>query len=187
MDKKVIVLNGAPSTGKDTIAHFFRNKFYFEKMEIKTELFAAALSISGISEQDWFERYENRKDSLKEVPWDRLNGISQREFLIKISEEWMKPVFGNSVFGIKAAKRILKSEEDIFIFSDGGFQEEFDAITSAVGEDNVLLIRLHRNGCSFEIDSRSHLNHKHEADIHNDSDIDSACREIFDLYVNKIL
>ena len=187
MDKKVIILNGAPSTGKDTIAHFFRDELYFEKMEVKTELFSIALSVSGISEKDWFERYDDRENNLKEVPWGKLNGISQREFLVKISEDWMKPVFGDDVFGIKAANRIMDSENELFIFSDGGFKEEFDAITSVVGEENVLLIRLHRNGCSFEGDSRSHLSHKHEIDIQNDGNVRDACKKVYGAFIHKIL
>jgi len=187
MNKKIIVLNGAPSTGKDTITHFFSDKLDFEKMEMKKELFDIALSVSGISKEDWFERYGDREDNLKEVPWDKLNGISQREFLIKISEDWMKPVFGNDVFGIKAANRVLDSDKKMFMFSDGGFIEEFNAITSVFGEDNVLLVRLHREGCSFEGDSRTHLSHKHEVDVHNNGSIRAACQEIFGEYVNRVL
>ena len=185
--KKVIILNGAPSSGKDTIANFFRDVVGLEKMEVKKDLFDIALCISGISEGDWFERYDNRELNLKEVPWNRLNGISQRDFLIRISEDWVKFVFGKDVFGVKAAARIQESGSTSFVFSDVGFKEELEAITSVVGEDNVLLVRLHRFGCTFNGDSRTHLSHKHEIDINNDHDISIACSNIFASFAKLIL
>ena len=180
--KKVIILNGAPSTGKDAIAFLFQEKLGWEKKEVKQELFSIALSLSGVSEEDWFTRYDDREGNLKEASWSRLGGLSQREFSIKISEDWMKPVFGKDVFGIKAAEGVVNSEGDVFVFSDGGFQEELDAMISVLGEDNVLLIRLHRDGCSFENDSRTHLTHKHSEDIYNNGTISEAYDRIFQAF-----
>lgn len=185
--KKVIILNGAPSTGKDTIAFSLQEALHFEKKEVKQELFKIALSISGISDEEWFDRYDNRSHNLKEASWDKLGGLSQREFMIKISEDWMKPVFGNDIFGIKAAESVLNSDEEIFIFSDGGFKEELDAMSRLLGEDNVLLIRLHRDGCSFKNDSRTHLDHKHAYDVHNNGSVRGVCQEIYGIFINSIL
>tara|TARA_R110000744_G_scaffold7342_4_gene25345 strand:- start:1461 stop:2036 length:576 start_codon:yes stop_codon:yes gene_type:complete len=188
MPRKVIVLNGAPSSGKDTIAKLFRGRQNFYHMEVKAELFKIALQLSGISKEDWFDRYDDRENNLKEQPWDRLGGLSQREFLIKISEEWMKPVFGNHVFGKKAAESVQSNGRSTseFIFSDGGFQDELDAMVEELGEDNILLIRLHREGCSFEGDSRGFLKHKHEHDVHNNETAQKAFQEIFFKYVDSI-
>lgn len=187
MPRKVIILNGAPSSGKDTIAKLFSDMLGFEHMEVKAELFKIALQLSGISEEDWFDRYDDRENNLKEQPWDRLGGLSQREFLIKISEEWMKPVFGNHIFGKKAADSVMLLNNDSeAVFSDGGFQDELNAMSNELGEDNILLVRLHRKGCSFDGDSRSHLTHKHEIDIHNDSSAIEAVRAIHKHYIENV-
>ena len=187
MPRKVIILNGAPSSGKDTIAKLFKDQINFEHMEVKAELFKIALQLSGISHGDWFERYDNRENNFKEQPWDRLGGLSQREFLIKISEEWMKPVFGNHIFGKKAAESVmLLNDDSVAVFSDGGFQDELNAMVQELGEDNILLVRLHREGCSFVNDSRSHLSHKHEIDIYNDLSVSSAATTIHYEYGMKI-
>lgn len=188
MVKKIIMLNGAPSSGKDTIAKLFSEKFGFHHMEIKAELFNIALKLSGIRPTIWYDRYNDRENNLKEKPWDRLGGLSQREFLIRISEDWMKPVFGSDVFGVKAANAVKyeTSPNGNAIFSDSGFQVELDAMVREFGEDNVLLVRLHRNGYSFDGDSRGYLTHKHEIDIHNNVYSRQTADEILQYYTKNI-
>lgn len=167
MNKKIIILNGAPSSGKDTIAGYLRDRLNFTQMEVKSELFDIATMLSGISSVDWFNRYDDRENNLKEVSWDRLGGLSQREFLIKISEDWMKPVFGKDVFAKKLRDRIKSSDGKEFVISDSGFQKEVDILVDEFGEENVYLARLHRDGCAFSNDSRGYLNHKYELDFNN--------------------
>lgn len=179
MTGKVIILNGPPGSGKDAIADVMSHNVMWQHVRIKSKLFSQAIEISGIDPSDWHIRYEDRK--LKETPWDRLGGLSQRQFLIKISEEWVKPVFGKDFYGKEAGKYAL---EDItngytLVYSDGGFQEEFDAIKSIVGEDNILLVRLHRDGTSWEGDSRGYLkNPGREVDIENNGTIQEVIESI---------
>lgn len=148
----VIILNGPPGCGKDTIAEEMRNTIGFHKCSFKEPMFTIALSASGISELDWWSRYYDR--SLKEEPWDRLGGLSCREFLIKISEEWIKPVFGPNAFSKLAFSQV---KPGVSVFSDGGFSEEFNEMVAEFGRRNVKLVRLHRDGYSFAGDSRDYL------------------------------
>ena len=91
--KFVIILNGPPSSGKDAGCMELKKFFpHSRHSEMKEHLFEMALLISGVSKEHWFQRYNNR--DLKELPWDKLGGLTQREFLIRISEDWCKPVFG---------------------------------------------------------------------------------------------
>lgn len=174
---KVVILNGAPGSGKDTIANALVPNG-FSHREVKRALFDQALALSQINELEWFGRYNNRE--LKEAPWDRLGGLSQREFMIKISEEYVKPILGNNFYGVQAAneaKRCLEKRN--VVFSDGGFQEEFNTIRDEVGKENILLVRLHRDGCSFKGDSRGFLSHpEFEMDLYNNGSIENAVREI---------
>lgn len=182
MKGKVIILNGPPGSGKDVIAKYMSESNggidVFHR-EVKKTLFKQALAISGINEEDWFLRYEDRE--LKNKPWDKLGGLSQRQFLIKISEEWVKPVFGKDFYGEVAGKlaKDYVNHKCTVVFSDGGFQEEFDTIKKIVGEENILLVRLYRGECTFEGDSRSYLsNPNFEMELINDSTLEEAAKRI---------
>lgn len=156
-DKKVLLLNGPAGSGKDTIARILMTMGY-EQAEFKNALFQIALSVSGVCPMKWIDRYENR--NTKEQPWKILGGISQREFLIKISEEWVKPLLGEEHFGHLAVKEVLelfsKYDRDV-VFSDSGFQSEMEPLIEQFGIDNVVLVRLNRDGYDFSGDSRSYL------------------------------
>lgn len=154
---RVILLNGAPGSGKDTIAELLRMWHGFEQCEFKAPLFAIAGAASGICPLLWEQRYEDRE--MKEKPWDLLGGLSQREFMIKISEDWVKPVFGEEHFGILAARAAQQSMEEgnDVVFSDSGFPEEMEPLIDLFGVDDVLLVRLNREGYSFDNDSRDYI------------------------------
>ena len=108
-------------------------------------------------------------------------GLSQREFLIKISEEWFKPVFGKDFYA-KEAGEAAASEllwDNSVVFSDVGFQEEFDTIKSIVGKENILLVRLYREGINWNGDSRGYLkNPDWEVDIKNNGSVEEVVEYI---------
>ena len=168
-----VILNGPPGSGKDAIANQIRvsgcsSFIRTHHAEIKEELFKQALAISGISRKEWFDRYDDRE--LKEKPWKRLGMLSQREFMIKLSENFTKPIFGKEFYGMLAADSHLSKIRmgDLVIFSDGGFQEELEAMAKVVGSEQIFVVRLHREGCSFDKDSRDYLEWPNSVDIHND-------------------
>lgn len=184
MKGKVIILNGPPGSGKDTIAEamsdpYARTHPITIHLEVKAKLFEQAMEISGIGSSDWHLRYNDRK--LKETPWSRLGGLSQREFLIKISEEWVKPIFGKDYYGkaaVEAAADELLGGHNV-VFSDGGFQEEFDTIKSIVGKGSILLVRLYREGTNWDGDSRGYLkNPDWEVDIENNGTVQEVINDI---------
>lgn len=182
----VIILNGPPSSGKDSIAHAIsETKGMFPgheqpiHLEVKQVLFEQVLAISQISSKEWFDRYNDR--TLKEMPWGRLGGLSCREFMIKVSEEYVKPIFGSDFYGKSASLRAFNAigNSQTAVFSDGGFQSEFNSIRDVVGEDNILLVRLHRLDLSFDSDSRDYLSHPpFEMDLYNNESIGWAVKEI---------
>jgi hypothetical protein len=155
-----------------------------------------ALAISGVSWSEWVERYGKASFSgtpvdgmcqrvwLKDQPWYKLQGMSQREFLIWISEEVVKPRFGKQHFG-----QLLKRELDksilygTYVCSDGGFTEELEPFIIDP-EWTVAIVRLHRTGCTFEGDSRNYIEYLGinipQIDIHNNGDISNAVKEVSD-------
>ena len=151
--RKCIILNGPPGCGKDTLAKLLYPHGYVQ-CENKESMHDIALAMSGIDRKRWFRRYNNREK--KELPWDELNGMSCREFLIYISEVCVKTAFGNAQFG-KLATRAALSKNSNVVFSDGGFQEEMAMLQEGFGVENVILVQLFRTGHSFDGDSRNYL------------------------------
>jgi hypothetical protein len=176
----VIVLNGPPGSGKDVIAKALKVGFGYTHVEMKKRLHELAIVMSGVSKYQWHKRYKDR--TLKETPWDKLplaylltgdipvtgelKFMTQRQYLIYISEVVMKPAFGQDYFGkaalehmnagVEAAWGSLKHKKG-FVFSDGGFEVEINTIRQDK-KFKIFLIHLFREGCDFSKDSRSYIN-----------------------------
>lgn len=177
----VVVLNGPPGSGKDSIAE----ASYFEHKSVKAQLLRITFALFDIDRREWDMRYDNREENLKEVPWDILpvdpktgTHHSQRSLLIYISEDVIKPHFGQDYFGDYAASSIKASGMHC-IFSDGGFKAELESICKVA--DKVLLVHLSREGCEWGMDSRSYLemkapNLKTVEIANNGSVVDAVCK-----------
>lgn len=152
--KKIILFNGPPESGKDTCANLIESVYGAHHVRFKDGLINIVLRMFNLTREWWDERYTRQS---KEVPRPELMGYSQRQILIHVSEHVLKPVLGEDVFGRIAAHTISKSDKNLFVFSDSGFVEELLPVVECVGAHNVSIVQLHRNGCSFEGDSRSYL------------------------------
>ena len=173
---KIVVFNGSPRCGKGIAAkHLTKLVNSLEgnlpafHMEFKDELFKIASNVLGISIGEFLTDYERKtpdnvwwmKDLVSlstsasmKVVGERKN-YSQREWLIHISENVIKPSFGKDAFG-KALVNSLPESGVVFI-SDSGFKEELQPVIDHVGADNVMVVRIQREGCTFDGDSRSYL------------------------------
>lgn len=154
MSKKVVIFNGPPGSGKDTLAAMLYQMYGTGWRSFKEPLNEIAMAMSGASWAVWNE-WTSRE--LKELPRVELGGLSPRHFLIKISEEWTKPLFGGSHFGKIAARNAARTDSDVVVFSDGGFDDEILPLIDKFGADNVIVVRLHREGFTFEGDSRDYI------------------------------
>ena len=150
---RVIILNGPPGCGKDTLASAVaRTVPSVFIREFKTQLYIITDAMYGLAPMT--TQVINMDRERKEVPMDIYGGRSCRQALIYVSEVVMKPNFGNSYFGKAAADRIQPGE--ITVFSDSGFVEEAECVIDKVGAENVLLLRIWGRG-SYEGDSRDFL------------------------------
>jgi len=191
MMKKVVMLNCPPRSGKDTIAEEISKTIHCHCgiLSFKYKLIEIALTVSGIQKSEWDERYCTVE---KEQPWNKLGGLSQRNYLIKISEEWVKPVHGKTYFGDRVLEDVLWREEESFIIPDGGFKEEVLPLYSVLS-DGLLILQWGREGCSFENDSRDYVMDYPEITRRirdNNSSIqdqvDAVRREIIDYYGEEL-
>lgn len=146
---RIIVLNGPAGSGKSTAARMLA-AWLGRRNNVITDSFAAPMKhfISTLLAAKYMEM---PKDS----PVAELNGHSVREFLIDLSESYIKPKYGDDFFGRMLLYRVLRNADnlpDYVVVDDSGFNSEFEPIS----EDAVLL-RVVREGCDYTGDSRSYL------------------------------
>lgn len=191
--KSMIVLNGPARCGKNTIGEGLVNSDMWMRSlcDFKDCLTDMALEVSGIGRYTWNERYEERREQellgkdvsiwMKDASWYRLAGLSQRQFLMKISEEWVKPLFGSQHFGqlLKDDIDSYASDGDVFINTSGGFNDELLPFCNDP-DWQILLVRISRKGCTFANDSRKYItgNFNYCLDVSNDGDISNVVEEI---------
>lgn len=116
----------------------------------------------------------------KNVPQSRFGGMSPRQAMIWFSEDVMKPKFGQDIFGQLAAKNIERwggNNPGIFrvvVFSDSGFVQEAQVLRDQYKAENILLVSLRREGCTFSGDSRGYIDPKdlgcQSMILHNDGE-----------------
>lgn len=191
---KVILLNGPKLCGKDVaVAHLKRVGFPLVTRECKDSLHKITQQLFCVSEERYWEIYNNR--DTKELPLPDFNininnielesleiilkytfdnkrlgkafrrnaqpvwyyniNLSVREAVIYVSEVICKPRYGDDYFGKARANAVLENE--VVIDGSCGFVEELAPLVEKVGQDNILLLKIYREGCNFNGDSRNYI------------------------------
>lgn len=152
---RVIILNGPPNIGKDTLGNNVQQLIGWPRMEFKEALYSETASYYGVDLVTFAMLASGR--TTKEVPMPTLGGLSPRQAMIHVSEEVIKPKFGKQFFGAKAYELIqtLEDSTDTVVFSDGGFVEEAEYLVGMGYE--VHIIQLHAEGRDFGNDSRDYI------------------------------
>lgn len=151
---KVIILNGCPNIGKDTLADLMVTRNQAKKLQFKDVLYVETAKYFDIPVDGLINLSTDR--DYKERPSLALKGYTPREALIHVSEEVIKPKYGNDFFGLKMIDNIINSGYDFIVVPDGGFVAEFEVLAKYLTLD-VHLVRLHREGYDFEKDSRNYV------------------------------
>lgn len=155
---KIVFINGPPRSGKDTLAKLLmqsigRGRIY----KMTTPMDMAIKQAFNIPNDEWMRLREQGKD----MAYDKFAGKTLRQVLIEFSERFMKPNFGQNIFGTLAVEHLRDSQgmsQAVFI-SDSGFVDESIPIAEHFGYKNCVQLVLERDGCSFENDSRSVWSH----------------------------
>ena len=182
---QVVLLNGPPKSGKDTIADALVQAvgpLWSVNYKLSSVLKATARAMFSLSNTQYnaLERPENKDKKGYAV----LSNKSWREVLISLSEDYIKPTYGEDVFGIAAAKALntfsSSGYSHVFI-SDSGFKEEAETLVTMCPTCNFTLMRLHRADTNFSNDSRSYWFNNdlmHEYVVVNEGAVDQAVRDI---------
>ena len=164
---KIILLNGPPSSGKDTAAKFIRqwynndeisnifNRCTLDRMSMPIKRAFAGTMNLPITEDGEVQPFESDKEAV--IP---QFGISYRQWQISFSEDFLKS-FNLAIFGELLATRISrrfdKGIANLVVVPDCGFQIEITTIYEKFNPKDILLVRCHRNGFGFQKDSRSYV------------------------------
>lgn len=174
----IIFLNAPKGAGKDTIAKAMNALSGIQEMSFKEPMFKIAAAMTGLSLATFMKLYEDREK--KENPCEEFLGMSARNLLISISEEFCKPKFGIDYFGKMAVKKMNSSHfiRTGYVFSDSGFLSEILPIAEMYGASNCFVVQFVGQGSeSFDGDSRDwvdaeahgvttiKMNRKNEGDV----------------------
>lgn len=178
MSNKIVVLNGPPGCGKDTIGVAAADEWSYAPISFKEPMFVIAAATIGMELQEFKRNYANRE--WKERKREEWGGKSIRDLFIAISENYIKPFFGNEYFGQQVADVMRKNQPFLryYVATDGGFYDEINAL---IKEDvKVYIVHMYRDGCTFEGDSRSYINHPDAVTLRldNNGTIDETVEEL---------
>ena len=152
MIKKLIVLNGPPRCGKDTLADFLADEFQASHLKFAGRLKQMTHGLYGVPMPAAINQFESCKDK----PNPSFFGLTPRQAYIAVSETYIKPVHGKSFFGDRLLEKINQIPKPLFVASDGGLIEELIPVVEGLGSSNILILMITRPGCSFDGDSRSY-------------------------------
>lgn len=181
-----ILLNGPAGSGKDTagemLKYHLRNK---EDIVFQLEKFAQPIKDAMrvmcpvVFKVDSFDDYETSKEA-KDRPREDFFGKSSRDLQIAFSEGYIKPLFGEDIFGKLMLRRINENGQyrddikHIIAVTDSGFVPEAEVLVNHYGADRILLINIERPGYGFSGDSRDYIDlDKHgvtRVTLNNDAD-----------------
>lgn len=174
---KFIILNGPPKSGKDTIGqqlHFqLRPNYLVVKRKLAEPIKRAVAAFLGLTAAEADHYFEN--PVVKDAPSKRFFETTPRQVLISFSEDWVKPNYGKCAFGEIMLER-MKDHNGVVVITDCGFMEEI----SVFDPTETVVVRLHRDGCSFQNDSRSYIYPEGflSFDIDNDREPEYVAEEI---------
>jgi hypothetical protein len=154
-----ILFNGPPRSGKDTAAKIALDYVhkthgaYWEKFSYPLKRGFAGIVDHSIDDEGNVDTFEKIKEDI--IPF---LGVSYRQFQIDMSEKFMKPLYGNNIFGRLLLQRCheiasMSSYPPVFIVSDCGFQIECDVLK----DHNILFFNMIRPNTSYTGDSREEV------------------------------
>ncbi len=149
---KIILLNGAPRSGKDTLAN------YLVSQGLAKEHLKYANGVREVANViyptiDWYN------DEIKDEPQAELSFKTPRQVLIGVGMGMRENVCKN-VWVDAIINKIDVSNynyDETIVISDCGFQNEVDLMVNRYGANNVILLQIYRDGYDFKNDSRGYV------------------------------
>lgn len=114
-------------------------------------------------EELWINRFKGADPATMNI------NLSIREAMIYVSEVVVKPRWGQDWFGKERVRKMESvgwsyvdldtGKETPILFTDDScaFVDELHPLIEHLGQENILLIRIHRDGFTFDGDSRNYI------------------------------
>ena len=166
---RIVLLNGPPRSGKDTVAKALRSSGFYH-VSLARLLKVRAHLLFGLDVPVYF--FEETKDQ----PRVEFGGATPRQVYIDVSEKVVKPIMGRGIWARWLRKSMDNTEQVVgffhpsrlkgFVVSDLGFPYEIEPLVRGF---DPLIVRLYRPGTSFVNDSREYVSAARvpEMDLHN--------------------
>lgn len=155
---KLIILNGPPGCGKDTLAnHYEKVMINIQHIKFAESLKVMTHRLYNVPNPEYYEQFQQCKD---EPNYKYFYGLTPRQAYIAVSEQYVKKVHTPDFFGVKLVEKINTVQQtygiETFVSSDGGLEEELLPVVKECGGRNILVVKILREGCGFDNDSRSY-------------------------------
>lgn len=155
--KHILILNGPPRSGKDAAATYLETTHNYFHLKFAQTLkdFTHRLYKLNVNS----EYFNDTKDQVLE----EFYGITPRQAYIQMSEAYIKPLYGTGFFSkklvekIEYTERVTRNFNNMYVISDGGFPEEISFLRELLPSACIYVVRVHREGCNFDNDSRNYL------------------------------
>lgn len=158
----IVGFNGPPRSGKDTAAemlHAYMIERGINPDKIREDSLSLPLRHIAYGMCGW--RYGDSSapdyEEFKNMHFDEF-GKSGRKLMIDASESFLKPNYGQDIM----AKILLRRHfmfDGVLLIKGMGFQCEFQTLAAWESTRNVYIVRVQREGTTFEGDSREWVNH----------------------------
>jgi len=149
--KKILLLNGPPRSGKDTIAEWLETRGWYHGKFSKV-LKERCHDLYGMTGEA-HDAFEEEKDTV--LP--EFYGVSPRDAYINLSEDLMKPRHGEDIWVRMFVDELKNVSNDYIVVSDLGFQVEYETLMKLFGYKKISLGMIYRAGCDFSKDSRDYV------------------------------
>ena len=152
-----VMLNGPPGIGKDTIAEHFQKRGV-KKLEFKHAIYLETAKYYGVTVDEVKAVAIPR--GLKDSPCELFKGLTPRNAMIHVVDEYLKPKFGASVIGDRLVERMnlhnktYPQRQDVII-TDLGFTDEAAIVAQAV--DIAIIVQMVHPDFNFDNDSRDYV------------------------------
>ena len=180
----IVAFNGPPRSGKDTLAEMLANHMDAQgvTMMVVPESLSFPLREIAYTMTGWIGSPDGPNYEQFKTTHFEAFGKDGRQIMIDVSERFLKPTYGIEIMANLLIARNSNIGPAIILIRDSGFQIEIDPLIRWVGEDNLFVVSVNRDGTTFDGDSREWVTHKHMAMFNNNGTLDDLATEAGRVY-----